>query len=231
MAEGADPLDPAPATAAKGDITHEDPSRGRQALARRVAESRATIPAFTVTAEAAVDGALALGETLEDLLVKAAGLALKDFPRVNGAYRDARFELHGRVNVALSMEAADGALVAPTVLDADRRPLAEIAAATRTLAERVASGELTSPELAGATFTVATAAATAYEAVIVPSQAAILAAGAPVERAVVRDGSVTVARMVTLTLSADHRIVSPAEASAFVERVRALLEAPDALLD
>ena len=93
------------------------------------------------------------------MIVKACALALRDHPRANGSYRDGRFELHSRVNVGVAVAAGaedptGGALVVPTVFDADTKALGEIARETRTLAERVRDGSITPPELSGGTFTV-----------------------------------------------------------------------------
>ncbi len=93
------------------------------------------------------------------MIVKACALALREHPRANGSYRDGRFELHSRVNVGVAVAVASedptgGALVVPTVFDADTKALGEIARETRALAERVRDGTVTPPELSGGTFTV-----------------------------------------------------------------------------
>ena len=228
---------------AKGQVTVQEPTRAQQVVARRMAESRATIPDFTLTTEVAMDAALALRAQLKevsgddapsynDMVVKAAALALREFPRANGSYRDGRFELHSRVNVGVAV-AAEDALVVPTVFDADTRSLGDVARATRALAERVRSGEVTPPELSGGTFTVSNLGmfgVTSFTAVINPPQAAILAVGALAEQPVVRDGAVTAGHVMPLTLSCDHRILYGAEAARFLARVRELLEKPVALL-
>ncbi len=128
--------------------------------------------------------------SFNDLVVKACAIALSEHPKANGAYRDARFEHYSRVNVGVAV-AADGTLVVPTVFDADRKGLAQIASETRALAERVRSGQITPPELSGGTFTVSNLGmfgVRSFEAVINPPQAAILAVGALEQRPVVRDG-------------------------------------------
>src|SRR3954451_1508192 len=112
---------------ARGETTVVEPGRAQGSVARRMAESRATIPDFTATTEADVtaaleacaqlDGAIAL----DGLVVKACGLALREQPRVNASYRDARFELHGRVNVGFAVW-TDGSFVAATLFDADTTP-------------------------------------------------------------------------------------------------------------
>jgi pyruvate dehydrogenase E2 component (dihydrolipoyllysine-residue acetyltransferase) len=215
---------------AKGETTVQEPTRAEQAVARRMAEAKATIPHFTVAGEVDVERCGEVSSVLP-VVVKACGLALREHPRLNGAYRDGRFELYGRVNVGIAV-AADGAVVLPTVFDADRKPLEEIAREVRALGERVQDGSITPPELSGGTFTVIDLSAceiTSVAAVIQPHQAALLALGGAAPRAVARDGQVVARRVMTVTLSCDHRILSPAGAAEFLTRLRALLERPDAL--
>lgn len=229
---------PPPGTA-KGAVTVLEPSRAQGLIARRAAESRATVPSFTLTVEVDMGAGQALrGEasehvTVTHLVIKACGLALREHPRVNGSYRDARFELHERVNVGV-MVATDDGIVSPTVTDADTTSLTGIARATARLVARSRSGELTSPEVSGATFTVSNLGmlgVTRFDAVITPPHAAILAVGAITDRPVVRDGAVVARPVMELTLSCDHRIVYGDEGARFLARVRELLEAPQALVD
>src|SRR6202012_4715439 len=133
--------------------------------ARRMAESKATAPDFGISLEVDMEEAVELGKQLQapardapppsfnDMVVKASALALRDFPRANGAYRDGAFELYSRVNVGVAVAGQD-ALVVPTVFDADAKSVGTIAAEVRALAERVRSGEITPPELSASTFTI-----------------------------------------------------------------------------
>ena len=137
------------------------------------------------------------------------------FPRANGAYRDGKFELYSRVNVGVAVAAHD-ALVVPTVFDADRKSLGEIARETRQLAAKVRDGTITPPELSGGTFTVSNLGmygVTSFTAVINPPQAAILAVGSVAERAVVRDGEIVARHTMDVTLACDHRILYGADAA------------------
>ena len=209
-----------------------------------MAESRATIPDFTVTVTIDMEACVAMREQLKataaegatvpsynDMVVKACGLALREQPRANGSYRDGHFELHERVNVGVAVAAQDS-LVVPTVFDADRKALGEIARDSRALAEKVRAGTITPPELSGATFTVSNLGmfgTTRFTAVINPPQAAILAVGVLEPRAVIRDGQVVARHTMDATLSCDHRILYGADAASFAARVRELLEHPFAL--
>src|SRR6185312_3379284 len=151
---------------AKGQVQVVELTKLQQTVARRMAESKATAPHFYLQAEfdltAAVEGRKRLktmakeGEavpTFNDMVVKACALALREFPRANGAYRDGRIELYSRINVGVAVAAQD-ALVVPTVFDADLKGLRQISAETRALAARVRDGSITPPELSGGTFTV-----------------------------------------------------------------------------
>jgi pyruvate dehydrogenase E2 component (dihydrolipoamide acetyltransferase) len=244
------PAEPPPAAApadvatAKGEVCVQELTRTQQVIARRMAEAKATVPEFTLQAEIDMDAAVharaelktmagqdAVVPSYNDMIVKASALALREFPRANGAYRDGHFELFSRVNVGVAV-AGEGSLVVPVVFDADAKALGEIARETRALAARVRDGSITPPELSGGTFTVSNLGMygiSNFTAVINPPQAAILAVGALVERPVVRDGAVVAGHVMPVTLACDHRILYGADAAEFLGRVRALLERPAAL--
>jgi pyruvate dehydrogenase E2 component (dihydrolipoyllysine-residue acetyltransferase) len=230
---------------AKGDVSVQELTRTQQVIARRMAESKATVPEFTIATDVDMEGAVELRKQLKaaaetvsgvvpsynDMVVKASALALREYPRANGSYKDGHFELYSRVNVGVAV-AAQEALVVPTVFDADRKSLGEIARDTRTLAERVRGNAVTPPELSGGTFTVSNLGmfgVTEFSAVINPPQAAILAVGKMEPRAVVRDGEVVARNIMTITLVCDHRILYGADAAEFLARIKALLEHPIAL--
>jgi pyruvate dehydrogenase E2 component (dihydrolipoamide acetyltransferase) len=229
---------------AKGQTTYQELTRLQQVVSRRMAESKATAPHFYLQAEIDMSAAVearsrlrklsAEGEVVpsfNDMIVKACALALREFPLANGAYRDGRFELYSRVNVGVAVAAQD-ALVVPTVFDADRKGLREIATDARTLAAKVRDGSITPPELSGGTFTVSNLGmygVSNFSAVINSPQAAILAVGAIAEKPVVRDGEITTAHLLGVTLACDHRILYGAPAAEFLARIRSLLEEPLAL--
>jgi pyruvate dehydrogenase E2 component (dihydrolipoamide acetyltransferase) len=234
---------PAPETA-KGETSVQELSKLQETVARRMAESKATAPHFYLTAEVDMGAAVAArarikeisreGEVVpsfNDMVVKACAIALRQFPRANSAYRDGKFELYSRVNVGIAVAAQD-ALVVPTVFDADRKGLREIAADARRLAGKVRDGSITPPELSGATFTVSNLGmfgARSFEAVINSPQAAILAVGEIAERPAVRNGEIVPAHLMEMTISCDHRILYGAEGAEFLAAVKALLEEPIAL--
>jgi pyruvate dehydrogenase E2 component (dihydrolipoamide acetyltransferase) len=226
---------------AKGEVTYEDLSKLQATVARRMAESKATAPHFYLRAEVDMSRAVeararlkaAAGEdevvpSFNDMVVKACALGLREHPRANGAYRDGRFELYSRVNVGVAVAARD-ALVVPTIFDADRKGLRQIASDSRAAAQRVRDGSITPPELSGATFTVSNLGMygiVGFSAVINPPQAAILAVGAIEERPVMRDGEIVPAHLMQVDLACDHRILYGAPAAEFLARIRALLEEP-----
>ncbi|HXS32954.1 MAG TPA: dihydrolipoamide acetyltransferase family protein [Solirubrobacterales bacterium] len=234
---------PGPETA-KGHVSYEELSKLQSTISRRMAESKATAPHFYLEAEvdmsrlvearAQIKAGAKEGDVVpsfNDMVVKACALALREHPRANGAYRDGRFELYSRVNVGVAVAARD-ALVVPTVFDADQKNLRQIATDSRALAQRVRDGQITPPELSGATFTVSNLGMfgiDSFAAVINPPQAAILAVGAISERPVIRDGEITTAHLMRVNLACDHRILYGAPAAEFLARIRALLEEPLAL--
>jgi pyruvate dehydrogenase E2 component (dihydrolipoamide acetyltransferase) len=237
---------PAAAPSSNGTAADSDRvplSRLQRLVARRMAEAKATVPHFQVQTEVEMSAAVAMRAqlkelaasqgtpvpSLNDLIVKASALALRRHPRANGSYADDGFELHERVNVGIAV-ASEDALVVPVVHDADRLTLGEIATESRRLAEAVRSGAVTPPELSGATFTVSNLGMygmTAIVPVINPPQAAILGVGA-IRDGLARgdDGSIVDRRLLTLTLSCDHRILYGADASQFLASIRAVLQAP-----
>ncbi len=166
------------------------------------------------------------------MVVKACALALREHPRANSSYRDGRLQLHARVNVGVAVatdsdEPAGGALIVPTVFDADLKSLGEIAREARALATRVRDGSITPPELGGGTFTVSNLGmfgVSDFTAIINPPQAAILSVGSVQPRPVVRDGEIVARQQMTVTLACDHRVLYGAAAARFLARVRELLE-------
>lgn len=184
-------------TGARGEAEVIEPSEAQRVFARRVAESKATAP------HVYFHHALSTRTTLA-ALIHAGGRALLELPLLNGAYRDGHFELYSRVNVAFAVE---GSPLLPVIHDADTKELDAIAAEIEALGERARAGALTSPDQAGATFTVidmSPSGAHAFTPVINRGQAATLGAGTS-----------------ALTLACDNRIVQGGEGGRFLELITA----------
>ena len=241
-ASGADadaPSERAGRGGAKGDVEVSELSRLQQTVSRRMAESKATAPDYALAIDVDMTLAVELHERLADgaehppsyidMVVKAAANALREHPRVNGAYRDAKFEAYSRVNVGISVS-AQGAIVVPTIFDADTKALGQIARDAHELTAKVRDGRITPPEVAGGTFTISNLGSYGideYTAVINPPQAALLAVGALRKRPAVNENGRVVARDgLRLTLVCDQRILYGEDAAAFLARVRELLEDP-----
>ena len=206
-----------------------------------MAESKATAPDFVLTVEVDMEEAVALRKQLKaaagdqpapsfnDFVIKASALALRDFPRANGAYRDGKFELY------CARQRRHGGRGPGRARRPDRvRRRLQVArprspASRARVAERVRAGAITPPELSSGTFTVSNLGMFGikrFVAVINPPQAAILAVGALEPRPVVRDGEVEVRSIMELTLSCDHRILYGADAAEFLAKIREYLEQP-----
>lgn len=207
-----------------------------------MAESRASVPEFTLEVDVDMSATLDLrvrikpltepAPSVNDLIVKACALALRRHPRVNGSYRDGHFELHSSVNVGIAV-AAENALIVPTVFDADTKSLGAIATEARRLVERVRDRTITPPELDRATFTISNLGMYGidrFEGIINAPQAAILCVGAIAERPVAIHGEVVIRPMMSMTLACDHRILYGADAAEFLSDVRGILEEPLAMV-
>jgi pyruvate dehydrogenase E2 component (dihydrolipoamide acetyltransferase) len=232
-----------PATFDRGrtDVVALTPTQ--RTIAERMALSRSAIPEFTVESEVSMEAVARLREDLRfgqvdplpsynDFVVRAAALALRDHPRFNASYDEGRAQLFERINVGIAV-ALDDALIVPTLYDADRKALAEIASESRRLAERARARALTTDEVGNGTFTISNLGMLGvrrFNAVINHPQAAILAVGEVAERAVVAEGRLGVGTMMELALSCDHRIVYGADAARFLQRLRELLEHPALLI-
>jgi pyruvate dehydrogenase E2 component (dihydrolipoamide acetyltransferase) len=243
-AAAAPPSAPARAAAAdagRGTVERVALTRLQETVARRMAESKAQAPEFELTVDVDMTEAVRLrgelkaladeGEaapSLNDFVVRAAGLALARHPEANAAYVDGAIERFSRVNVGIAV-AGDGTLVVPTILDADRRSLGAIAAEARRLAQAARAGTVTPAELGAGTFTVSNLGMFGvrhFTAVINPPQAAILAVGA-LETRPSWDGETFVPRpTMTMTLSVDHRVLYGADAARFLATLRDALQQP-----
>jgi pyruvate dehydrogenase E2 component (dihydrolipoamide acetyltransferase) len=239
----ADVRDAAPATApAGGDEVELTPTQ--RTIAQRMTESRAQIPEFTLEAEIDMEAAAGARDELRtlgreplpsfnDLVVKAAALALRKHPALNSSWADGRIKRHQRVNVGIAV-ATDDALYVPTLPDADMLPIFELAGLARDRIGKVLGGTITSEELRDGTFTVSNLGmfgVRRFHAVINPPQAAILAVGEVSRRPVVaEDGAIVARYRMDVALSCDHRVVYGAQAAKFLQTLATLLERPVALV-
>jgi pyruvate dehydrogenase E2 component (dihydrolipoamide acetyltransferase) len=229
---------------AKGSVEVIELTKLQQVVSRRMSESKATAPHFYLTTEVDMSAAVAArarikeisgeGEVVpsfNDMVVKACAIALRKFPRANGAYKDGRFELYSRINVGIAV-AANDALVVPTIFDADKKGLREIAADARSLAGKVRDGGITPPELSGGTFSVSNLGMygiKSFGAIVNSPQAGILAVGEIADRPVVKDGQVVPGKLMEMTLSCDHRILYGADGAEFLAEIKRILQEPLAL--
>lgn len=233
-----------------GDAFTDEPlNRMRQAIARGMGIAKPGIPHIYLTVEAEMDEALALRHqindlssadpraklSVNDLVIKASALALRTWPAVNAWFLDeapARIRTWHQVNIGVAVS-VDGGLIVPVIRDVPGKSLGQIARETKDVYDRVRSGKPAANDLQGATFTVSNLGAYGTEefaAVIASPQAAILAVGAALPRAVVHDGQIVVRTTMRITLSADHRVVDGAYAAQFVKELKRLLEHPISLV-
>ena len=216
----------------------------QRTIAQRMSASRAEIPDFTLEAEIDMEAAAAMREELRELgreplpsfndfVVKATALALRRHPALNASYAGDRVLRSDRVNVGIAV-ATDDALYVPTIPDADRLSVFEIAGLARDLIGRVGHGTIGLDDLREGTFTVSNLGmfgVRRFQAVINPPQAAILAVGEVARRpAVAEDGEIVARFQMDVVLSCDHRVVYGAEAARFLQTLKSLLERPVALV-
>ena len=212
----------------------------RRAIARRMTLSKQTIPHFYITSSVTMDDALALrkqfnGEfpsdmqvTVNDMVMKAAALALRDFPNLNASYVDDRIDVHADINIGAAV-AVDGGVMKVVNRQTDRSPIADIARENRAMIARARAGRATPEDVSGSTFMVSNLGAydtDHFAAIIDPPQAAILGVATARETAVVEEGQVVVRTVMQVTISADHRVTDGAECALYLKRVKELLEAP-----
>ena len=237
----------APARRADGPDTEVvEPTRMQATIARRMSESKSTVPEFTVTIEARVDQAVSMRQqlkdsvpgaekvTMTDFLVRACALALRKFPEVNTSWVDGRFQRKRSVNVGLAVAPSQGmGLLVPVVHDADTKDIVQISIESRQVIERARSGRPAEGDLTGATFSISNLGmfgVDEFTAIINPPEAAILAVGAIKDAAVVDDGKVVVGKVMRMTLTVDHRVFYGATAAQFMAEVKRLLENPVTLV-
>jgi pyruvate dehydrogenase E2 component (dihydrolipoamide acetyltransferase) len=216
-------------------------SKIRRTTGRRMAESKAAAPHFYVTSEVDMAPAAALREQINaqapddaakvsfnDLIIKAAALALREYPNLNASLENDQLVEHPNIDINVAV-AIEGGLIAPFVPDADQKGLITIARMTKDLVGRARNGGLTPDEYQGGTFTVSNLGmfdVGEFIAIINPPQAAILAIGSIMDVPVIEDGEIVPGKRMNITLSADHRVTDGAEVARYLQTVKRYLENP-----
>jgi pyruvate dehydrogenase E2 component (dihydrolipoamide acetyltransferase) len=230
---------PTPAGATEQPLT-----RMRQAIARRMSESKVTVPHFYVTTDIDMGPALALRKqinnsldaerkvSVNDLVVKAAALALRQFPNINASFGGDKIILHNEINVG-SAVAIEGGLLTIVQKGTDNASISKIAQDHKEMIARAREGKVKPEDVEGSTFTVSNLGAFDVDhfiAIINPPNAAILAVGSAQEVPVVVNGELAIGTRMKATISADHRVTDGAEAAQFMQLLKGILEEPLKLL-
>jgi pyruvate dehydrogenase E2 component (dihydrolipoamide acetyltransferase) len=222
-----------------------EPSPMLRAVARRMSESKSQVPHFYLQCEIDMGKALALREelnaelagdgvklTVNDLIVRACALALRDHPQFHRSWVDGKLYQHGAAHVGIAV-ALDEGLIVPVIRNADSLPLRDLAVAARDLVARARSGSLRQNEIEGGTFSVSNLGMlgiTSFQAIINPPEPGILAVGSVVERPIGIGGQVAVRPLMAVNLSVDHRAASGADGARLLQTVTRYLEHPLLLL-
>lgn len=218
----------------------------RKAVADNVTRSAQTVPHVTLTTEVDMSETVRLREqvlaeferkygtrlSFTDILVKAVARAILDHPMVNSSLQGNEIRIFGEVNVGVAV-ALEGGLVVPVIRNADKKSLAEVSVELKRLVEKARSGNLSSEDMAGGTFTITNLGSygvDAFNPIISPGQSAILGVCKITRKPVAIDDRVEIRSMMNLCLSFDHRVLDGAPAAQFLQRVKELLESPYQLL-
>ncbi len=234
-----------PSTRVGSSAYHEETtSQMRRVIANRLAESIGPIPTFYLTVEIEMDNALAARKqinanldddakiSVNDIIVKAAAMALLKHPWVNASYQDKTVRFYEQADIGVAV-AIDEGLITPIVRGANLKGLAEISAEIKNLAEKAKAKKLQPEEYTGATFSISNLGMMGikeFTAIINPPEAAIIAVGGANPTPVVRDGEVVVRSIMNVTMSCDHRVVDGATGARFLQTIKQMLESPAMML-
>jgi pyruvate dehydrogenase E2 component (dihydrolipoamide acetyltransferase) len=242
---------PAPRPMPAGPLPyHEDEferienSMMRKAIARRLTESKQQVPHFYLNVDVemdrlmdlraqlneAADGAFKL--SVNDFVIKAVAKALVDVPAANASWTDASTLMHKHAHVSVAV-AIEGGLITPVIRFAEQKGIVDISNEVKELAGRARAGELKPEEYSGGTFSISNLGmygVKQFSAIVNPPEGAILAVGGTEERPVVKNGELTIARMMTLTLSCDHRVVDGAVGAEYLAALKKYIEMPASVL-
>jgi pyruvate dehydrogenase E2 component (dihydrolipoamide acetyltransferase) len=236
---------PAPFAPVTGDppFTQKPHSQMRRVIARRLTESKQNVPHFYETIDCEIDellrirkvlndGTEGLNVSVNDFVIRAAGLALRQVPAANASWSDDAIILWERADIAMAVALDDG-LITPIIRGADLKGLQQIAAETKDLAQRARAGKLKLEEFQGGTFSISNLGMYGireFAAVINPPHGGILAVGAGAPRPVVKNGQLAVATVMSCTISCDHRAVDGAVAAQFLAVFKRLIDEPARML-
>jgi pyruvate dehydrogenase E2 component (dihydrolipoamide acetyltransferase) len=220
----------------------------RKVIARRLSESKATIPHFYVTMDIEIDALLKLRADLNarspkdgpgayklsvnDLVIKATAATLRRFPQCNATWTEEAILQYHDVDISVAVSIPEG-LITPIVRQADRKGLAAISNEMKDLAARAKAGKLKPEEFQGGGFSISNMGmygVSDFSAIINPPQAGILAVSAGLQKPVVKDGALAIATVMTCTLSVDHRVIDGALAAEFMQALKRTIEDPLSLL-
>ena len=220
----------------------------RKVIARRLSESKATVPHFYVSMDIELDallklradlngrspkdGAGAFKLSVNDLIIKAAGVALKRVPKVNATYTEDATIYYDNVDISVAVSIPDG-LITPIIRNADTKGLSQISNEMKDLATRAKAGKLKPEEFQGGGFSISNMGmfgVTSFAAIVNPPQAGILAVAAGQQRAVVKNGALAIATVMTCTLSVDHRVVDGALGAEWMAEFKKIVEDPISLM-
>jgi len=243
-AAAAQPSAPAPTVVGLPPFTEVPNSQTRKVIARRLGESKRDAPHFYLSIDCEIDQLLKIRQELNgragdkyklsvnDFVIRASALALKQVPAANASWTDTAIRLYHQADVSVAV-ATPGGLITPIIRGADAKGLAAISNEMKELAGRAREGKLKPEEYQGGTFSVSNLGMygiTSFAAVINPPQGAILAVGAGEQRPVVKEGALAIATMMTCTLSVDHRVVDGAVGAEFLAAFKKLVEDPLTML-
>ncbi|HEX4112044.1 MAG TPA: pyruvate dehydrogenase complex dihydrolipoamide acetyltransferase [Stellaceae bacterium] len=243
-APGGGPLSKAAVYALSGNTPFtEIPMTGmRRTVAKRMVESKTTVPHFYLTIDCDIDPLMRTRSELaeaastklsvNDFVIKAAALALRKIPRANASYSDEAILLWSEINIAVAVALDDG-LITPIIKNADTKRLSEISAEMKDLGLRARAGKLKLTEFQGGTFSISNLGMYGikdFAAVINPPHGSILAVGAGEQRPVVKNGAIVVGTVMSCTLACDHRVVDGAVGAQYLAEFKKIIEHPSVLL-
>jgi pyruvate dehydrogenase E2 component (dihydrolipoamide acetyltransferase) len=226
------------------EVEHEELTRIQTIVARRMVESKTTVPHFYLTTKVRMDEAVRVQKqlretvagaeklTISDLVMRACAISLRRHPEVNASWGGDHIELKRRINIGFAVAQPKG-LVVPVLKDVDAKDLVQISIESRQLIERARAGKPSPQDLEGGTFSISNLGmfgVTEFAAVVNVPEAAILAVGAVTDEPVVEDGRIVPGKAMLMTLSVDHRVLYGANGAQFLAEVRSLLENPVSLV-